>query len=126
FSWEPQQVRSELEALAERALSEMRAAVTYRAAEMGLARAAAARMDTWWRDSQGHEHIDDETLPPDVRVRILSHLDRMNAFFDNYRAFFRNLLPFCSSDGPTTVLDLAAGHGGFALAAAELAAESGR
>ena len=126
FLWDPEAARPELQALADRALTQMRAAVTLRAGERGLARAAAARMDSWWRATEGQEHIDDERLAAHVRVRILSHLDRMNAFFDSYRAFFRNLLPLCRSDGPTTVLDLAAGHGGFALAAAELAAQSGR
>ena len=113
--------RAELARLAERALAEMRSEVEHAAARAGTRRAWAALMDTWWRQTDSGEYLDDPDLDRDMRVRILAHLDAVNDLLDSYRAFFTEMEPMLCRDRPTRVLDLAAGHGGFALAAARIA-----
>jgi ubiquinone/menaquinone biosynthesis C-methylase UbiE len=113
--------RRQLERVADRALGEMRTEVASAAHRAGLGWAAA--LDAWWRDTTALEYLDDPWLDQRVRVRILSRLDQMNALLDSYWAFFERLRPWLDARRPTKVLDLAAGHGGFALAAARLARE---
>jgi ubiquinone/menaquinone biosynthesis C-methylase UbiE len=60
-----------------------------------------------------------------MRVRLLATLDSFNTVVGNYRAFFRAMEPLLASDRPTRILDLAAGHGGFALEAMRIARERG-
>jgi 2-polyprenyl-3-methyl-5-hydroxy-6-metoxy-1,4-benzoquinol methylase len=116
--------RDELARLAEEALSEMRRRVAKVAANSGGATNWAASVDAWWRRTDESEYLDDPDLDERVRVRILSHLDAMNELLGSYRLFFDRLRPLL---GPrkTRLLDLAAGHGGFALAIARSAREEG-
>ncbi len=117
------EARSALARVAERALSEMRGEVEREAARSGNRSAWAVLVDSWWRDTDASEYLDDPDLDRDMRVRILAHLDAVNDLLDSYRAFFESLEPILRRDGPTRVLDLAAGHGGFVLAAARTASE---
>ena len=117
--------RKALEQLIERALLEMRRQVDAEAARTGLKSGWAAFLDAWWRDTEAGEYLDDPLLDRKVRVRILSDLDEMNELLGSYASFFSRLEPFLASDRRTRLLDLAAGHGGFALFAADLAQKAG-
>jgi 2-polyprenyl-3-methyl-5-hydroxy-6-metoxy-1,4-benzoquinol methylase len=117
--------RREFERLVERALLEMRRQVDAEAGRAGLRSGWAAVLDAWWRDTEAGEYLDDPRLDRGVRVQILSDLDEMNELLGSYASFFARLEPFLAGDRPTRLLDLAAGHGGFALFAAELARKAG-
>jgi 2-polyprenyl-3-methyl-5-hydroxy-6-metoxy-1,4-benzoquinol methylase len=117
--------RRALEHLVERALSEMRRQVDAEAGRAGLRSGWAAVLDAWWRDTEAGEYLDDPRLDRSVRVQILSDLDEMNELMGSYASFFSRLEPFLAGDQPTRLLDLAAGHGGFALFAADLARKAG-
>jgi ubiquinone/menaquinone biosynthesis C-methylase UbiE len=113
--------RRRLADLAEAALDEMRERVTRGAAESGVPVQWAASVDTWWRHTDEAEYLDDPNLDQEVRVRIVSHLDAMNELLGSYRLFYARMQPLIRPRGTTRVLDLASGHGGFALAIARAA-----
>lgn len=117
--------RSELDSLAERAFSGMRRRVGALAQNTSWVAACSATLDAWWSSAEGHEYLDDPELDPEKRVGIVSCLDGMNSLLGSYALFFEYLTPLLSTDRRTRVLDLAAGHGGFALAAAALAERRG-
>jgi SAM-dependent methyltransferase len=109
--------------LADTALLEMRRQVAKSAARSGGARNWAASVDAWWRRTDASENMDDPELDEQVRIRIVSHLDAMNELLGSYRLFFDRVRPLLRESGTTRMLDLAAGHGGFALATARSARE---
>jgi 2-polyprenyl-3-methyl-5-hydroxy-6-metoxy-1,4-benzoquinol methylase len=117
--------RRGLEQLVERALDQMRRQVDAEANRAGLRSGWAAVLDAWWRDTEAHEYLDDPQLDRSVRVQILSDLDEMNALLGSYTSFFARLEPFLTGESVSRLLDLAAGHGGFAVFAAELAKQAG-
>ena len=115
------EARAALDDLAESGLRSMREQVENDAVRSGLRRGWAASLDAWWRDTRESEYLDDPSLDPSLRVQILSHLDDMNELLGSYSSFFDRLRPYLRAGRRTRVLDLAAGHGGFVLAAAERA-----
>lgn len=117
--------RVELDRLAERAFAGMRQRVGAVAQSTNWAVACSATLDAWWSSAQALEYLDDPHLDPEKRLSIVSRLDGMNAMLGSYALFFEYLMPLLSKDRRTKVLDLAAGHGGFALAAAALAERTG-
>jgi SAM-dependent methyltransferase len=112
-------------ALAERALSEMRAEVLERARAHGAVELVAAQLHARWGDTNEQEYLDDPMFDRESRVRLLAELDSLNSVLGNYRAFFRAMEPLLAPDRATRILDLAAGHGGFALEATRIARERG-
>ncbi|MCB9594004.1 MAG: methyltransferase domain-containing protein [Sandaracinaceae bacterium] len=86
---------------------------------------AAARVHARFGDTDEAEYLDDPDLDPDMRVRMLDHLDAINRVVGNYRSFTRAMEPLFRPDGTTRILDLAAGHGGFALDVARMARDRG-
>jgi len=117
--------RHELAALATEALSSMRAGVRDRAHGHGLLARLLAHGDARWGDCQAEELLDDPKLDEAMRRGIMESLDDFNDLVESYERFFDQLLPLANPTGPTRVLDLAAGHGGFALAAAAEARRRG-
>lgn len=113
----------QFEGLATEALSDMRRRVAMLAARTAVS-TCAVTFDSWWRGG-GAEYLDDPGLDQSIRVRILSHLDSLNQLMGSYRLFFECVRPLTCTGRPTRVLDLATGHGGFALALVELAREQG-
>ncbi len=109
--------RDDLAALADQALLEMRALVRTKAATRGVWTNAAAVGDAMWNNCDKDELLDDPELDEALRRRIMLRLDRFNVGFNVYEQCFSMLLPLLNEHGPTRVLDLAAGHGGFARAA---------
>ncbi len=107
----------------ERALSHMRSWV-HDHASSSLER-LAARVHGRFGDTDEEEYLDDPELDPVMRVRMLEHLDAINAVVGNYRAFFAEMEPLLATGRPTRILDLAAGHGGFALEVARIAERRG-
>ncbi len=112
-----------LGALAERALHVMRAELLARASNLPVRLVAGAHAR--FGDTDATEHLDDPAFDRDARVRLLGHLDSLNTLLGSYRAFFRALTPLLASGRPTRLLDLAAGHGGFALEATRMARAHG-
>jgi 2-polyprenyl-3-methyl-5-hydroxy-6-metoxy-1,4-benzoquinol methylase len=110
--------RGELAALAAKALDSMRADVRARARNSNIFTRLVARGDDLWHNAEGRELLDDSGLDVEIRTGIMSALDEFNEWFANYDRFLAELLPLAHPERPTRVLDLAAGHGGFALAAA--------
>jgi 2-polyprenyl-3-methyl-5-hydroxy-6-metoxy-1,4-benzoquinol methylase len=83
----------------------------------------AARFDARFA-TDGMEHIDDPNFSEAHRTRLLDTLDRINERLGSYAHFLAAIAPLI--DGrPTTILDVASGHGGFAIALAKLARERG-
>lgn len=118
--------RASLATLAERALREMRENVRDEAAWRGPAFALAAELDARFAATDESEWMDDPAFDRIARVRVLGHLDHLNAMVGSYDAFFDELRPFLRRDGaPTRVLDLASGHAGFAIEAARIARREG-
>ncbi len=117
--------RQQLSDLADAALAEMRADVRARAASAGLLQRIAAESDARWADCEEGEYLDDPGLDEGLRQRIMSDLDALNGLLDAYDVFLEHMLPLAASGRTTRVLDLAAGHGGFALAAAREARARG-
>ncbi len=112
-------------ALATLALDEMREEVQERARALGPIEHLAAAAHHRFGDTDEEEYLDDPDLDRDMRVRLLSTLDSLNSTLGNYDAFVRAMEPLMHPDRPTRVLDLAAGHGGFAIAAARMARDRG-
>ncbi len=111
--------------LAERALHEMRQLVSERARALGATERLAAAVHERFNAIEESEYLDDPDLDREMRVRLLSKLDAMNTLLGSYRAFFRAMKPCLSPEGTTRILDLAAGHAGFALEASRMAREDG-
>lgn len=111
-----------LAGLADDALASMRAAV-----ERGAAGSDAllARLDRRWRETSTVELLDRPDFDGERRVQLMTHLDEMNVTLGAYAAFVDVLRPLLCRDRPTRILDLAAGHGGFLLAVAELSRQEG-
>jgi len=110
-------------ALAERALEDMRRWVhdiTRNPLEERL-----AELHARFGDCDEPEHLDDPQLDASVRVRLIEHLDALNTLVGGYRAFLTAMEPLLAPDRPTRVLDLASGHGGFALEVARMARRRG-
>lgn len=110
-------------ALVEEALLEMRAETL--AASRGPIERAMARAHRRFGDTDEEEYLDDPNLDRAMRVRMLENLDAVNTLTGNYRAFFRAMEPLLAPTAETRILDLAAGHGGFALEVARIAARRG-
>lgn len=106
--------RPEIEALADRLLVELRAQVDDRAARGSAAERLAGRADRHLR-RDGVEHIDDPAVDPRVRTRIISDLDRVNAWIGAYRQVLEVAAAHFVPAGRTEILDLASGHGGLPL-----------
>ena len=117
--------RDELAALAEEALLEMRADVALRARSAGAREAALACCDGWWGDCDADEIMDDSSIDLALRNDILAALDSLNGVIGSYERFFETLVPLARPGSVTRVLDLAAGHGGFVRAAANIARKLG-
>ncbi len=117
--------RDRLAELADAALAELRADVRARAASAGLLQRLVAETDARWADCAEGEYLDDPALDEALRQRIMRDLDSLNGLLDAYEVFLDHLLPLAASGRTTRVLDLAAGHGGFPLAAAREARERG-
>lgn len=100
-----------LAALAERLVAEARRRTVARAAG-GRARAAAAVDARLPTDTP--ERMDVPDFPADRRARLVTSLHRWNVRFGNYARFAQAVAPLLREGD--TVLDLAAGHGGFAHA----------
>lgn len=122
-----ERARRALADLAERALADMRADVARRATTRPWT-AAAARIDEVWYAPDASEHLDDPGIDEGTRQRLMHNLDRVNDLLGSYEAFYQALTPLLEraratkpTGEPVRVLDLAAGHGGFALWAAERA-----
>jgi 2-polyprenyl-3-methyl-5-hydroxy-6-metoxy-1,4-benzoquinol methylase len=72
------------------------------------------------------EHMDDPAFDERERTSAIRDLDLWNRRAGSYAVFASALRPLLGARSePTTVLDLASGHGGFALALASLAKEHG-
>lgn len=108
--------RAALAELSEAALDELRA----RLAGGGAWARAWAGADAVWRTHRT-ELMDDPTLDEDRRTAILEALDRWNRLIGVYDLFLDRIRPLLRPDGPTRLMDLASGHGGFCIALAELA-----
>jgi len=117
--------RDALGELAASALHQMRRRVRTLAADRGPLVAACAALDDWWGSPTEGEYIDDEDLDEAQRSRAMSELDAINDLLCSYDRFLDELAPLMAPNRPTRVLDLAAGHGGFALAVARIARERG-
>ncbi len=117
--------RLELDHLAESAFASMRQRVGTLAQSSSWVVGCSATLDAWWSNAEQLEYLDDPHLDPEKRVAIVARLDGLNALLGSYALFFDYLRPLLSRDRRTKVLDLAAGHGGFALAAAALAERTG-
>ena len=113
--------RDQLAAVAERALLDMRRRVASAGRGRGGLVRLAATADARWGDCDEPELLDD----PELRAGIMDTLDASNGLFGSYHHFLDALLPHLVADRPTRVLDLAAGHGGFTLAAAAAAEARG-
>ncbi len=118
------QARKQLASAAEDALHSFRERVRNEAATHPVLRGADA-LDTWWRGPTPRELMDDPDLPAPRRTRIVEALDHFNDIIGSYALFLDALRPLLAVSGPTRILDLAAGHGGFALALARLSRAQG-
>jgi 2-polyprenyl-3-methyl-5-hydroxy-6-metoxy-1,4-benzoquinol methylase len=116
--------RDRLCQLGDTALSDMRQIVVNAASNQGLVQVCAASVDSWWHRPNAREYLDDEAVDTRLRVAILEDLDALNSLLGSYRLFFDRLRTLARGEQSLRVLDLAAGHGGFALALARLATES--
>lgn len=114
-----------LAALTEDALADMRQRVKNRAQSDGLVTTLLAMGDAWWRCRDNEELLDDPALDVELRQWIMASLDTVNNVLDSYNHFFEAMRPLVEAKGPTRVLDLAAGHGGFVRAAARIAQTEG-
>jgi len=117
--------RDDLAVLAEEALAEMRTSVRTAAMIKHPIQRLLAATDARWADCDTTELLDDPDLDPEVRTSIMTTLDHFNDVLGSYTRFFDMLLPLARPTGTTRVLDLAAGHGGFPLAATREARKRG-
>ncbi len=119
------EARGELAELADLALAEMRQQVLARCRGAGALPGLIASGDARWGDCDEDELLDDPELDAKLRRSIMTSLDTFNGILGNYDRFFDTLLPLARPSGTTRVLDLAAGHGGFACAATRIAKQRG-
>lgn len=122
--------RDALANLADEALGDMRARTRTYARQAGWLHGALAEVDARWADTDEGEYIDDPSLDPALRLTAMRHLDEINALIGSYEAFLDLLRPAMSdvcgrARRALRVIDLAAGHGGFALALARAVRERG-
>ncbi len=117
--------REELAAIADAAFAELRTAVGAGARAAGPVAAVVFAFDQLWRDPDASEYLDDPDYDEGVRLEIMARIDRLNLVIRSYDGFVDVLTPLLRSRGTTRVLDLAAGHGGFCLAAARVASARG-
>lgn len=103
--------RGELASLAETALEELRGGV----ASAGFRASLLSRLDRSWLAPDAIELMDMPDLDEQRRTRIIESLDRWNRMSGSYDLFLDELRPLLRDDGPTTIVDLASGHGGFAV-----------
>ncbi len=109
-------------AIAETMVGELRREVVASSSPISPA-GLAARFDARFA-TDGMEHIDDPDFSEAHRTRLLDTLDQLNDRMGSYDHFLTALAPLI--DGrPTTILDVASGHGGFAIALAKLARTRG-
>lgn len=113
--------RRQLARLAEEALASLRR----RVAQGPTWRRALSRVDAAWHEPDAAELMDDPGLDEARRRRIVEGLDRFNRETAAYQRFIALLRPLLRAEGVTTVVDLAAGAGGFALALARVARDEG-
>src|SRR5579883_1541018 len=120
-SWpHPGCAASELSALAERLVRELRRAVVARARSLdGVLARLDARLPT-----ERAEYIDDPLFSEARRTAALRSLDALNRRLGSYVRFLDALEPLLDA-GSVTLVDLASGHGGFPLALAPLARARG-
>lgn len=111
--------RALLGQLGEEVLAELRAD-----RPRSLVAALAARADALLA-REAEEHIDDPRLSDGVRAQLIDQLDGLNRALDSYGRFAGALAPLIEG-GATTVVDVASGHGGFAIALAEQARARGQ
>jgi 2-polyprenyl-3-methyl-5-hydroxy-6-metoxy-1,4-benzoquinol methylase len=111
-------------AIAERLVCELRARVVDRSPPTTLT-GIAARLDARL-PTDTLEHIDDPAFPEARRTAAIRRLDGLNRLLGSYVRFADALEPLLPADLPATVLDIASGHGGFAIALARLARDRGR
>lgn len=111
--------------LAEQALSEMRREVRSIASGRGPLERVAAQLHERFGNTDAQEFLDDPDLDPVRRIRILANLDAVNTRMGIYAAVLRAMRPLVREGRLTRVLDLAAGHGGFAIEATRVARERG-
>jgi 2-polyprenyl-3-methyl-5-hydroxy-6-metoxy-1,4-benzoquinol methylase len=109
----------------ESALREMRSETVKQAKQHNARLGWIAAADLRWNDCQTEELMDDPNTDQVMRQRIMAALDFFNYSMGNYERFFDALLPFQVNGQPLRILDLAAGHGGFARAAARMARDRG-
>ncbi len=114
--------REALDGLVTTALAEMRADVAERAGQKLLSR-IAADLDRLFHAPNGLEILDGTDVDEATRARVVRHLHAINGLLGNYDAFYGQLRPYLRAG--SRVLDLAAGRGGFAIAAARRAAGEG-
>jgi len=117
--------RAALAEIAESALADMRARVREAARSEPRWVHWTAELHHVWQDTDAEEYLDDPDLDQSLRVRLLHHLDELNGILESYPSFFDAMRPLLHGAGTTRVLDLAAGHGGFALEAARIARREG-
>jgi SAM-dependent methyltransferase len=117
--------RRALAGLADQAFADLRARVVAEARADGLVAGALAAGDARFGDCTDGEYLDDPALDADVRRRLMADLDALNDLIESYDRFLDQLVPFAAAGRPTRVLDLAAGHGGFAIAATAAARARG-
>lgn len=109
------------ESIVERAIADLRGHAERRAATTRFERAAHAIDRVVHKDAP--EWLDDPTFDKRLRVRTLERLDRMNEAIGAYEAFFAAIEPAIDRARAAgverpTVVDLASGHGMFAVALA--------
>jgi 2-polyprenyl-3-methyl-5-hydroxy-6-metoxy-1,4-benzoquinol methylase len=117
--------RDQLARLAQLSLDSMRAEVAAQSRNKGFLYRAVAEFDAVWHDCHDAEYLDDPTLDSEKRLGVITALDWTNELLAIYATFLDAMVPLLRSSGTTRVLDLAAGHGGFALAATRLARARG-
>lgn len=120
-----QDAREALMTLTDEAFAFMRRRVTEHAGQRSPMLGWLARADSWWGSPTEGEHIDDPNLDEGKRQRAMRHLDELNAMVRSYELFFDTMRPAFAADRPTRIIDLASGHGGFALALASMARDAG-
>ncbi|GAC1352815.1 MAG: hypothetical protein NVSMB1_19500 [Polyangiales bacterium] len=118
------------EQLAVAAVGELRGTAGARAADEMLDRVAHQADRFLYADRA--EWLDDPSFDTELRVRTIDRLDRLNEAIGSYQAFFDIVAPLVSrarsnSVSCPVVVDLASGHGGFAIdIALRLGAREGR
>lgn len=119
------QCRDLLAVLAEDALAEMRHWVLVHSSRHGGLQRSLAESDRLWLAPNLDEYLDDPDFDKEKRIRVLNDLDSLNQVLGSYRHFYDVIKPYFNRDGGTRILDLAAGHGGFALEIARLSRKEG-